>query len=47
MDKPVSDAANDAIVSGYNNTGEADTYNHCVDEISQKVERVRIPVILF
>ncbi|EXB80110.1 Transcription factor GTE1 [Morus notabilis] len=40
MDKPVSDAANDAIVSGYNNTGEVDTYNHCVDEISQKVERI-------
>lgn len=40
MAEPVSDAVNNAMFGSHNNAGEADSYNHCIDEVSEKVDRI-------
>ena len=45
MDAPVLDVVTLPTVSGYNNAEEVDSYQHLVDELSLKIEEVRMTVI--
>lgn len=45
MDAPVLDVVDIPTVSGYNNAEEVESYQHLVDELSLKIEEVRMSVI--